>query len=384
MASNGHQADETDGKSTSIGVDRRSVLKGLGIGSVSLFGYQPAVAQSRGDRVEIVTAKRPNENEAVEVATTEEVPRRWYNQLKRARRVNQRIKDQLMSADGIKSIGITSQGDRIGEYQKQTIRVRRTDEPINTSIPDHVDGIPVHVEEDDTEARLSTHGTCTQFNNYDRDYDPVKGGAIIEGRANAFADDGNCNNIGTACCRMMDLGTGTYYLMTAHHLVDGCGAGDVSGQSVYQHADFIGPVAQSHKQYDVVLVGLSFFSTRSGFSDTIVETSQPVSGFVNADGVATMASKDETVSKRGVRTGDTTATVDTHAETLTACGNTYHDQIEYKMAVSNGGDSGGPYFTDSGNGYNLLVGMNSAEIGTLRTSGVAAYRLNGQLSLIPT
>lgn len=348
-------------------VDRRSVLKAIGAGSLAFTGSQQVTARPPDDTVEIATTKRGRADGPDEVLRTKEVPRAWYQHQQRVQRVDEQLTNKFIDVDGVRSVGITAHGDYVGDHQRQAVKIRLDGDSIPRRIPDHVEGVPVLVEHNTPAPRPETHDDCQNANHYDGYYSPIEGGIVVENSWDALYD---CSGFGTTCCRVEYGGSGQYYLSASH--IWGCSSSDHSGSAVYQHGGKIGTIKNDWKSHDVVLIEPD--GSRS-FSADVVDSSQQIYGYETKDQVSSMASTGATVQKRGVNSGAGTATVDDYEETINSCGYTTYDAIRYKTWDKGNGDSGGPYFVDDGY-YNSLVGMHSwgSEFGQ-DTKGAAAYAM---------
>lgn len=370
------QAARNATESGDLDVDRRSILKALGAGSLVFTGSQPVASRPGRDTVEIETTKRGRADGPDEVLRTKEVPRAWYEHQRHVRKVKEQVGERFVDDDGVRSVGITAHGDRIGEYQRQAVKIDLVGNSISRSIPERANGVPVIVEPNAPPPRRQGHDSCTNANEYDGYYSPVKGGVIVEQSSDALYD---CSGFGTLCCRVEYGGAGNYFLGASH--VWGCTSDDHSGADVYQHGGKIGTIKNDWKSHDAVLIEPD--GSRS-FSNDVVDSSDPIYGYETENEISSMVSSNASVQKRGINSGAGTATLREYKETINSCGYTVYDCIRYDTWDKGNGDSGGPYFVNDGY-YNSLVGMHSwgTEFGQ-ETKGAAAYALRAAHLVYPS
>lgn len=84
-------------------VDRRTVLKSLGVGSIALSQVGQAYASETDDTVTIIATKRGQADGPDEVLRTKEVPRQWHQHQNKVRRLNEKITKRLSKTDAGKT-----------------------------------------------------------------------------------------------------------------------------------------------------------------------------------------------------------------------------------------------------------------------------------------
>lgn len=378
----GGSEDAQDGQ-LNASWNRRSILKGLGASGLGMFGIQPVSGGRPNATVEIDQVKTKGADGQEKVIATREVPRAWYTQMKRARRVNKRLQDRFLSMDGVFSVGVTALGDRIAGKPKHGVRIRLEGNSISASIPRRAGGVPVIVERNASKGVAQSHNTCnteTEPHHYNQTYDPLLAGAITEPDADSLLVD-DCT-FGTICCRV-NQNSSSDYILTARHIW-GCENTDneIEGMDVYQHSDKIGTISDAFKEHDAVVVDLS--SSRSASLGVVDDPNgYSLFGYVTKNEMGWLLGTE--VQTRGVKTGAVTATP-TDYEVMTNLCDGWVDQVEYSRSDSGDGDSGGPYFYYAGHGDYHLLGMHSWANLTppgYTTKGVAGYALANQHSIWP-
>lgn len=363
-------------------MNRRSILRGLGAGGLGLFGIRPAGAARPNATIEIDQVKTKGPNGEEKVISTRKVPRRWYNQMKRARRVNNQLQNRFISVDGVLSVGVTALEENVAGRPRHGIEIKIEGESINPSIPRNAGGVPIVVRKNARRGAFQTHASCDNPpSNYNRTYDPISAGVVTEPHFDSLEGD-NCS-YGTVCCRV-NKDSSSDYVLTARHLWN-CALDDseIEGRSVYQHGDWIGTVSDAWLEHDAAVVSLS--SSRSASLDVVDDPNgYPLFGYVTKNEMGWLLGT--TVQCRGVTSGAVTATpTDYETTRSTVCG-TLENQVEYDRLNEGDGDSGGPYFYDAGHDEYHLLGMHSFSAGSAAnttTTGVAGYALSNQHSIWP-
>lgn len=356
----------TDRNSERDDVNRRTFLRatgtGIALGSVSVG---TAVGAEDGNYRTIVTHRTHGT-----AARTKQVPEKWYDQKERSERAVAELTDRFRNRDDVRSVGIGISDRTVGGMSMKEVKVVVPKSGTEADIPDRKNDVPVAV---------SREGPL-QDTAYRNDYDPVPGGVLMNGTYDVEA---------TTTCKV-EKG-GSTYMMNCRHVftvdddsVDepSCSYDDTVGDPADQNYDYIGDVAEAFVHHDVALVPLES-NNRGGFSDTIVNQSGYIEGYVTKDGISDMQSSGETTHKRGIATGASTGEVLKY-EITSFCGNgNYLSTLVKTSNTTEGGDSGGPiYDVDTLNGQDYLFIISpSTQAKNDNSFGSAAYSLHNGHSI---
>lgn len=339
-------------------ISRRQYLKtasALGLGAV---GVQSVHAE--GDRTKVVVTR-----DADGPVDTRAVPTKWYDHTQRARTKSDALKEQLLSQSDVASVGIGTGESTIGGLKEKVIEVSLKGESTTANIPEHVDGIDVRVNTNES----------TEYHCYENTYDTLKGGISLS----------SSYGTGSACCRVYR--DGTPYLLTARHVFTDTGTPCGStGSSAYQGSNYIGSVQGSRTRHDSLWIDVT--NSDVSLSDSIVDETADVRGWVTQSGLDTYSSDGTNLQKRGINTCKETYTVDSYDNTVNLnCGS--QKKVVHYNGDSGSGDSGGPiyYVSDEGEAFvsGILSGERSVSCGVFCSKNVvfgsAAYAMNNQYGL---
>lgn len=367
-------------KARSSGVkkqSRRTYLKSIAGTGIGWLSWERAFSTSSNERK---IATHYIGNSVYKYAT---VPEDWYTQKSRAEQVKERLFDKYYGVDGVLGVGLAPSSAGIAGLRYMEVEVHiLEDSTVDEKIPEQVDGIPVSVLRRERAQDLSA---ATQPNSqsticYNKDYDPIPGGAKIESSYKEV--------YGTAMCRVEF--NSSKYLMTARHLfvddpttdTDSCSTDRAAlGTDVTQNGDYFGTVYEAFPGYDAALVELDPNGSRSGYSDGIVDQTGDVTGHVSKNGVDRMISNDpsETLQKRGATTCANSGELQRRISEYCTTSLNREALVESDIK-SEGGDSGAPiYDVDEfeGTKYIFIVHIGTQSLyGDSLTQGTAAYRMN--------
>jgi len=294
------------------------------------------------------------------------VPSDWYDDLQVAERQFQ--KTSFMEIPGV--IGQTLIPGQIGGHnakirveinEKAAVYNDTTLDHVRDKIPDHMGEVPVELEE----VGLPTKKLC-----YDHDYDDPPTGAIC---------GPNYDSWGTLGPPMFK-NNNSYYTCN-YHVFDNYGT--MSGGDFNQHNQHIGNIVDWRCHQDWVAA-----EPTNGFTPSrdIAGTSKQTSGHLTKDGINTIASKNESVYKRGVKTcwsgGEVIGIGDATVWDEPNCARRSH-QVKWGSQSDMGdGDSGSTAFhpDDRNTDVAYVACINAARTGSLEPGdfvfGTGAYRIH--------
>lgn len=302
--------DDTTQSGSQRTVRRRNYLKAIGAAGLGVGLTQTVSGENSGQKKKEIVMTRSKRGPEL----TRTVPTAWYKQTQRAKRVADTLKNRLLPKEGIASVSVGTQNKRIGNLKAKAVNVgiRGTAAPVD--IPDHVDGIPVHIEENVSVEYLSGE-------DLDR-------GQSIEG--------------GTITSRCYD---GTSYVLTVKHLLvggDRCPSNDIETWEPEHDGTDIGYVEDWVDEYDIAWIEPENYE----ITGEIVSEPESIAGWVTSDGLDTAASNEVDVQMYGQNSGQQTLNVEsTHGEMeVDACDNLRQRDVVRYRGYAGSGDSGAPIY----------------------------------------
>lgn len=295
---------------------------------------------------------------------TDYVPTDWYEELLRAREVNEKLKSKYIGREGIVSQSVLA-GVLGGETASIEFGIApdAAGEPASV-LPEMVNGIPIKT----TERSRPTPDSCSTCYNSGDYYSTIPGGV----RGVGTRSSGEC---GTLASRVYDS-SGNYKFATAHHLYSGT---DVSGEDLYHPSTSdprIGYVDNSLCGDDTVIVEPDNHTPERRVDGGLNED---ITGQYTMDGIDQLKSNNIAVHKVGCTSGYTSGAIHSSNTTYTygyGCIPRYGQVTWGTSSDSQGGDSGALVAAvgDDSNVSDWAVSMdqwsNDSHVG-----GVGAYRL---------
>lgn len=280
--------------------------------------------------VEIETVRK---GEAV--LETETVPRRWYEQVTKADRLTQAVKDVYLGDPGVLSIG-TARWDRtFGGKAGHLIGADVDPDTYEGTLPEELEGIPVRTRE-------TGGGEPTCVN--------ADAGTFTTAPDGVGFDDGSA---GTCFLEVLDDDDPDEpRLLSANHVWERRDAGGAGRAD-----ERCGSVARNSQAVDYALV-----EKEAAGSDEEGPFPRPVVGYRTKDGVRDLVSADETVRALGITTGVTEGPVTRMNEGSSEWFTCDGEGVQ-TAATTAEGDSGGPVYaleTVDGERGAVVVHMNSA------------------------
>lgn len=351
-----------------FGIDRRTVLQTVG-GSLSTIGLT-GVVSGDDNTVEIVTVKQGDRP-----VKTEKVPQNWWEHVEAARAVQDRLENEYRINDQVQSVRIGLGTDTISDFQERRIVVRADDPQAVSSLPNHLDGIPIDVEESkDLELHASYCDTS--------DEDPIPGGSAF---GNELTSDEYPYFTGTC---PVSTGSGNLNFLTVAHAFadeDNCAYYNNVDVTQGESEDDFATFDPNDDSEDVINVNADYALIENESSlnvDDEVKISSSdtrrISGHTTEDGYE--YKKGDLVERYGARTCHDSGT-------LGSIGTGGHcaagpDWFEVKNMSSKNGDSGSPIYdvwTDSqgcewASIVGIVLGVNSND----NVVGCAAYEVANQ------
>lgn len=340
---------------------RRKFLKStLSVTGIGISAQVTAAANLRRQTiVSVAKGRKP--------VIKKEVPEKWYNEIRRTRKLRERFLKREDKNPNIVGMMIGNRDKAVGELNrpKLTAVVRDVSKASNR-VANNIEGIPVDLKEY-TPSQL--HCDDSRINHNYEFYDPYPGGTLIESK----------NGIATSCCAVRNSDGLEGILTAAHVVMDDDTCNNPNGNRVAQECDLLdgatsedklGEVIEYRTATDMAVVEKTPDNDISDITNDIMDGEGEISGRLTEDGVQEAMSSNEDVVRVGINSGRNTGTIDNmyYSERWADCG--YFDDgdwIQYSNSLDGGdGDSGGPYFVER---YNDLIGRYIAVVGMHAQAG---------------
>jgi len=331
---------------------RRQVLSGVGS---SLLAFSS---------IQLVSGEVPKSAETIEipkimgdegVLKTKEVPKKWWENVLKARRATKKLSDDI-SFDTV--IHRRSGKDTIAGKNQMKLDVEVTSDTREDAFPASVNDIPIETIESADRGR-----TCVNFN----DESNIPGGVAMTTEPGGF---------GTTGSPVYD--DNDSYMLTAYHLFDPhINCGDIEDLDGYQVQDYFGQVS-THFDTDLDYAAVSVDASNRSLDDTIEHNNNRY----DVSGWATNLEDDEeegaTMYKTGCVTGYTRGEIySLVTNTTTDCLDiTPSEGISWDMDQA-GGDSGcAPFKLENFGGSQFAVVTGLASYGRWQKGTTSCSQLS--------
>lgn len=312
-------------------VDRRKVLKGIGVGGGlgALAGRGLAdgslVVGSTGE----ATVEVPHILNGDEVLQWREVPRSWYEHIEHNKRVTRQVQDDYLDASGVRSIGAVRWDREFGGKNGLQVEVEVDPAEFDGGIPETIDGIPVTIEEFSGERRLANCDNLGSFN-------PAPGGVTVGPQSDGKDDRGTSFS-------EVETSSGTNGLMTAFHVIANSCDDDILDDVADQACVKFGTVIEYDVDADYAVIDPD--SNHSAVGEIREEngTQYDVSGHYSESTICDFASNGTSVRKTGCTTGTHTGEVKKCHTKDAGCPSMEGHGVKAGTQVGIG-DSGGPSY----------------------------------------
>lgn len=345
-------------KKSGKSVTRRQALRAVGVSTAAIASIPTRSLASTDDTVTITTVKAGGEPRV-----RKEVPAEWWAHEMKADRIRSRLETRYEIASGIGGVSLSTGDETVAGRNKSSVKVIVDSDGYSVSIPNHIDGIPIAIEE-------STEPSLTYSCSDDTDAeDYVPGGVGLSTDA-AIEED-----FSTTCEVTY---SGTHYLMTCYHGVSDSCPNSSDGTTVFQAGQDAGDVARQNANQDWVIVKKTPDADISGYSHYIENDTAPICGHVTRDGLFDLKGAGTTIYQQGITTCKTEHQVRDIDYSYSNPGCVYNNDrlVRVTNKVDNG-DSGGPIFHQyyyDGSYRNALVAPTTAvDSSPDVTFGTAAY-----------
>lgn len=329
------EKNNTDARRTNEGMNRRTAIKT--VGGAIVFASTTAAADSvSSDDVEI-----PIVVSGDDVIESRKVSTSWWDAVKRARRIQSELSNELAAVSGVKSVGIALGSEKIGGRNAMAVEVERDTTQGDQGLPSRRDGIEIRI----SEKPIGRGGGC--YNDYN--FDNMHGG--VRNEANLY---------GTSCCRDDNRG----HMLTAAHLFDACDRGSaIDNDALDQSGRLAGYVDSYNIQEDWVACDDS--SATIDYTNKIrneLSTHEVVGSVTNYEYII---SEGTFVYQMGCSTGETVGQMEAYNVSANVASGDVADcvdlngrgvRVDSTANYFGKGDSGGPMYIYTGGGVGL-VGM---------------------------
>lgn len=319
---------------------RRTLLKTVSTGSIT-WGMSSIVGAASEPTKTIVVERRQGDP-----ATTEEVPKRWWNHVEVVKRKRTQFRSEYQRDNAILGIGIGFGRDEIAGRTKRTLIFQlKSGRTPDETIPTEVKNIAVTRKEYDPDE--TEYDSCNPTDYCDtQTYESIPGGSNIRH---------NDSNQGFSAMAKAILDNSNYddkeaIVTCLHPYIDGDYCEDpVVWGSTYSgwQMEWIGDTwdgAVQDRHQDIALVPVdstqvnAIPKVKNSYNDSI-----PVSGVTTKDGIINRIGDE--VIRYGARNCKETGTIDSLGESIAACsGGSTADWVFIDDICRGGGDSGAPYY----------------------------------------
>lgn len=367
-----------DNDSSSGGINRRSVLKSLGVSITATSTYSVV---ARGED----TVTYPMLVSGDEVVKTIEVPKDWDEHRLHARDVLSTVAENLGSIPGVIETQLEA-GDRtVGGLSGLKIILLYDEEnpPGIANMPSEKEGIQIETRpmpEYDQLGHQCSDETTSDNCGQNQATDIVPGGYMF----------GSDRGYGSSCCRVTANGE-ERMLSVAHAFVDNCNSSrsDAIGTTAKVNGTVVGSVTDTHLKEDWAIIEPDSGATFQSHIDD-AHSNPTVNGYVTRATLDMWLSDtnntDPCLENMGRSTGHTTGKIQaTGVSHTNSCTDFSGEGIKTYCNLA-GGDSGSPtYFTSNGDAYIVSVaGYGYNVIGSIcldvrtqygNSGGTGAYQL---------
>jgi hypothetical protein len=319
-------------------ITRRSALKSLGAAGAGVSLFSGTVSSQEKTKTIVVAraGDRP--------VRTKDVPADWYREKENASEAVSELKSKLLSdnqdccgeivkekGEGVFGIGVRRSDGKIGGRYGFKIRVQVKKDQLPPILKDHINEIPVEVEQ--------TKNTLEPQDCNEDTYTPVPGGVSMS------ADGG-----ATVTSKAWDMYGNPGALVCAHVFNQNFTCdNNLAGESATQGGNKMGEVpSENHFSHDDDFAFLDKTGNEtSGYKDAIEGVVDDVRGYKTKDGLYDLQSIGETVYQFGRTTCETSGQitgVENHGRSGTGWCYATNQEVQTDISTDSG-DSGGPLYT---------------------------------------
>jgi len=199
---------------------RRTVLKGVG-GAIATAGVSQVAAARVPDGADMVEI--PKVMLGDEVWKTKAVPKKWWSQVQRARRLSRKLPKQI---DGAVTASRVRDKDEIAGKNQIGVEVKfdNEDAAASANLPDHVESVPISSGVELEGRQQSCINLVAEYNFLGGQYFGVNDEYIDEETGENVYEDCNDPGLlghGTMGCYMETKGSNYRFMLSAWHIFGG-------------------------------------------------------------------------------------------------------------------------------------------------------------------